>query len=168
MGQFLAGLTVFCALAAGFGVYYAQVYAFYEEITADAVLLTPLDGGERVALAVTDFRGIDRDSSPIAYRACFATTETPAALAGRFEPYEGAEPRTPPSWFTCFDAQALGAEIASGTARVFVGERNMEFGIDRVVAITDDGRGYVWHEVNDCGDKAYDGTPLGTDCPARD
>ena len=107
MGQFLAGLTVFCALAAGFGVYYAQVYAFYEEITADAVLLTPLDGGERVALAVTDFRGIDRDSSPIAYRACFATTETPAALAGRFEPYEGAEPRTPPSWFTWLQVASI-------------------------------------------------------------
>ncbi|HBR38682.1 MAG TPA: histidine kinase, partial [Sulfitobacter pontiacus] len=38
---------------------------------------------------------------------------------------------------------------------------------DRIVAITSDGRGYVWHELNDCGDKAYDGTVVGEACPER-
>ena len=54
-----------------------------------------------------------------------------------------------------------------GTALVFAGQRNLEFGIDRVVAITEDGRGYVWHEINDCGDKVFDGQPPGEDCPEQ-
>ena len=40
--------------------------------------------------------------------------------------------------------------------------------VDRVVAITEDGRGYVWHELNDCGAKAYDGSPTGEACPPRE
>ena len=55
--------------------------------------------------------------------------------------------------------------IEDGRADVFLSDRNIEFGIDRVVAITEDGFGYVWHEVNECGDKSYDGTPLGENCP---
>ena len=91
-----------------------------------------------------------------------------ATLTETFEPYEGASPRTAPGWFDCFDAEAIGTAITAGDALVFTGQRNLEYGIDRVVAITADGRGYVWHEVNDCGDKAYDGSPLGEDCPPRD
>ena len=80
----------------------------------------------------------------------------------------GAAPRNAPPWFDCFDAEAIGEDIRNRRAYVFVSQRNLEFGIDRVVAVTDDGRGYIWHEVNDCGDKAYDGSPLGEDCPERD
>lgn len=169
MGQFLAGLTVFCALAAGFGVWYTNVYAFYDTVepTGEDVLLTTLDG-DAEAIPVEAFEGIDADSSPIRYRACFTTTEPMEALTAAYAGYEGAEPKVAPAWFDCFDAEAVGAEIEAGRAQVFTGVRNIEWGIDRVVAITEDGRGYVWHEVNDCGAKAYDGTPLGEDCPPRE
>jgi hypothetical protein len=33
--------------------------------------------------------------------------------------------------------------------------------------VTDDGFGYVWHELNNCGHKAYDGTVVGEECPPR-
>ncbi len=172
-GKFLAILIVLCGLAAGVGVYYFQVYAFYDRLPPSAaqLRLTPLDGGAPQDVAISGFEGIDSDSSPIRYRACFDTALTPAEAAQRFEPYEGAAPRNAPGWFACFDAAAIGAQISAGQARVFTGQRNYEYGIDRVVALTEGGRGYVWHEINECGDKAYDGSPLGEDCPpppARD
>ncbi|MFP7673523.1 DUF6446 family protein [Marivita sp. S0852] len=167
----IAGLTILVsALIAGVAMYYLQVYAFYDEVTptgVDDVQITTLQGVQEVIL-YEDFQAIDADSSPIRYRACF-TTQTPlSTLLATYEAYPGAAPRTAPGWFDCFDAEALGEEIRSGRAHVFTGQRNLEFGIDRVVAITDDGRGYIWHEVNDCGDKAYDGSPLGEDCPQPD
>jgi len=41
------------------------------------------------------------------------------------------------------------------------------YGVDRVVALTADGRGWSWHELNECGHKAYDGTAVGPACPDR-
>ena len=38
------------------------------------------------------------------------------------------------------------------------GPKNFEYGIDRYVVIYPDGRGYAWHELNDCGEKLYDGS----------
>ncbi len=171
MGKFLAILLLVCAVGAGIGMYYLQIYAFYEEVvpTGDAdVQLTALGAEGPTPIALADFTAIDSESSPIRYRACFTTPTPLDDIAAAYERYEGAAPRVAPGWFECFDAAAIGAEITDGTAQVFVGQRNIEYGIDRVVAITEDGRGYVWHEVNECGDKAYDGSPLGKDCPPRD
>lgn len=169
-GKIIGIFIVIAALTFGAVVYYSQVYYYYEDLPADQarVVLTPLDGSSPEPIAFSNFNGIDANSSPIRLRACFTTTETPQSLANRFQPYPGAEPRNAPDWFDCFDAAAIADRISDGTARVFASERNFEFGIDRVVAITDDGQGYIWEEINECGDKAYDGTPLGEDCPARD
>lgn len=168
-GKLMVVAIVLCGVIAGVSMYYLQVYHFYNEVSASGpedVMVTTLDGN-RTALPHSDFRAIDADSSPIRYRACFTTDVTPAQAATTYEPYDGADPRVAPGWFDCFDAEAIGATIKAGRARVFVGHRNIEYGIDRVVAITEDGHGYVWHEINDCGDKAYDGTPLGDHCPDR-
>jgi len=170
-GKLLVAVLVLCAALAGGAMYYLQVYHFYEEVQAQGhgdVMLTNLVTGVPEPILADDFTAIDASSSPIRYRACFTTPMSIALLTETFEPYENASPRTAPGWFECFDAEALAEQIADGRALVFLGERNMEFGIDRVVAITEDGRGYVWQEVNDCGDRAYDGTPLGDDCPPRE
>ena len=169
-GKILSAIIVVCAIAAGIAMYYLQVYAFYEEVTptgTDDVQLTTLDGNLETIL-YEDFQAIDAESSPIRYRACF-TTQTPlSTFLDTYEAYSGAAPRNAPGWFDCFDAEAIGDDIRNGRAHVFVSQRNLEFGIDRVVAVADDGRGFIWHEVNDCGDKAYDGSPLGEGCPERD
>ncbi|WP_136441166.1 DUF6446 family protein [Pacificoceanicola onchidii] len=170
-GKLMAGAIVISALIFGAVVYYAQVYKFYEPVEANGltdVLLTNLVTGESEPIIYDSFEAIDADSSPIRYRACFTTTLSLPMLTETFEPYEGGEPRLAPDWFECFDAEAIGDEIKAGTALVFTSQRNIEFGIDRVVAITGDGRGYVWQEINECGDKTYDGTPLGDDCPPRE
>ncbi len=170
-GKLMVGVILLCSVLAGVAVYYLQVYHFYEEIPASGhgdVALTNLVTGVPEPIIADGFRAIDADSSPIRYRACFTTPLSIPMLTETYEPYEAASPRAAPGWFECFDADALGEQIDAGSALVFAGERNIEFGIDRVVAITDDGRGYVWHEINDCGDKAYDGSPLGDACPERD
>lgn len=169
MGKFLAGLLVFSALFAGFGMYYLQVYAFYEEVTptGEDVQLVNLVTQMPEPILFDGYQAIDGSSSPIRYRACFTTSMSHALLTETFASYDTPEPRNAPSWFDCFDAQAIADELKAGTALAFLGTKNIAFGIDRIVAITEDGRGYVWHEPNECGTKAYDGTLTGEECPDR-
>lgn len=166
-GKIVSILLALVTLAVGGGVYYAQVFGYYEDQPVEDVLLTSLVSGTPEPILSEGFQAIDADSSPIRYRACFTTPMSLALLTETYETFENAEPLNAPGWFDCFDARALGDELANGTAIAFTGTRNLEYGIDRVVAITSDGRGFVWHQVNECGDKLYDGTPAGDDCPER-
>ncbi|MEM6587185.1 MAG: DUF6446 family protein [Pseudomonadota bacterium] len=167
MGKFLSIVILGAALIAGVGMYYLQVYHFYEEVvpTGEDVRLTSLASGEAELVPYDAFEAIDANSSPIRYRACFETTLPQDALAGGYEPYADAEPRVAPGWFDCFDADVIGAALKDGTARAFLGQRDVIYGIDRVVAVFDDGRGYVWHQINRCGEVVFDGEPVPDDCP---
>ena len=167
LGQFLAGFTVFSALLAGGAMYYLQVYAFYEEVSAQGedIRIVSLMSGEPEPILFENFQAIDGSSSPIRYRACFTTPYSLGLLTETFQMVEDMEPRNAPGWFDCFNAEAIGKELAAGTALTFLSAKNVHYGVDRIVAITNDGRGYVWHELNDCGEKAYDGTVVGEECP---
>jgi hypothetical protein len=166
-GKILGSFILISALIAGAALYYLQIYGFYEEVDAPegGVALMTIDGNLPEVIPMEDFRAIDADSSPIRYRACFTTPYSLALLTETFQMVENAAPRNAPGWFDCFDAAALGGELEAGTALTFLSQKNVHFGVDRIVAITSDGRGYVWHELNDCGDKAYDGTIVGEECP---
>jgi hypothetical protein len=169
-GKILAVILIASGLLAGAAMYYLQVYGFYEDVTADPgrdVVLLPLGGGTPQPIAYRGFEAIDADSSPIRYRACFQTDLTPAELSQTFTLSDQKDPRNAPGWFGCFDAEALGAALKSGTATAFVAVKNISYGVDRIVAVTEDGRGYAWHELNNCGKKAYDGTVVGEACPER-
>jgi hypothetical protein len=167
----LAGLFILLSAAiAGGALYYLQVYGFYEDVSAEVgeVRLTPLGGQDPVVIATQGIEAIDAESSPIRFRACFVTSEPLETLSATYEPFARAIPRNAPGWFDCFDAAAIAAELDAGTARAFLGQKNVAFGVDRIVVITGDGRGYIWHELNDCGEKAYDGTIVGEECPGRE
>ncbi|OWU85237.1 histidine kinase [Oceanicola sp. 22II-s10i] len=165
-GKILAIVIVVCALAAGAGLYYQQVYAYYDDVTSlgeGDVVLTPTSGGDPVPLPHADWQAIDADSSPIRYRSCFS-------LSGDFdsdgwEPYPGAEPRVAPGWFSCFDAEEIGAALEEGTAKAYLSIKDVHYGIDRVVAILPDGRGFAWHQINHCGEVVFDGQPAPEGCP---
>lgn len=167
-GKLFAGGIVALAVIVGAAIYYLQVYGFYREVAAtdgsDVQLITLADGTP-APIAYTDFRAIDADSSPIRYRACFTTPLGLDEARARFVAAPDAEPRNAPNWFDCFDADAIGAEIKAGTAVTFVAVKNIAFGVDRVVAITADGRGFTWHTLNNCGAKNFDGTVVGEACP---
>lgn len=169
MGRLLALVLILSSLLAGGALYYLQVYGYYREIAATGsgdVMLMQQVNQQPQDLAVKGFKAIDADSSPIRYRACFTTDVPMDVLTETYVAAPGHEPRNAPGWFDCFDAAALGAELEAGTARSFLGAKNIAYGVDRIVAVTDDGRGYVWHDLNECGEKSYDGTVVGEECPA--
>ncbi len=168
-GKLLVIAILICAAVAGAGLYYLQIYYFYERLPVQGqqINATTLNG-DLTPLPISNFEGIDASSSPIRYRACFDVNLSLDEAKAQFLPYpDRSAPRTAPFWFECFDADAIGMQITAGDAVIFTGTSNIEYGIDRVIALTSQGRGYVWHEINDCGDKAYDGSPLGKNCPER-
>ncbi len=168
-GRIVGIVILLSALIAGAALYYAQIYGFYDEVSAQAAEVELVSVGSNLpeAIVADDVSAIDADSSPIRYRACFTTPLSLAMLSETYVLTDHATPRNAPRWFDCFDAAAIGAEIEAGTALTFLGGKNVHFGVDRIVAITDDGRGFVWHELNDCGEKSYDGTVVGETCPER-
>ncbi|PRY25031.1 hypothetical protein CLV78_102208 [Aliiruegeria haliotis] len=149
-GKIIAGGIVVLSIIAGIAIYYLQVYHYYEEVDAsgEQVMLTLLYGAPEPILA-EGIEAIDATSSPIRYRACFTTPMSQAMLTETYEPYPQAEPLNAPHWFDCFDSQEIGLALEQGEALAFLGERNFAHGVDRVVAIFGDGRGYVWHQVNE-------------------
>ena len=114
---------------------------------------TNIDGCDSIAyldliINYSNFRAISSDSSPIRYRACFDTTEDLDTLRSRYLVYNGAEPRIAPYWFDCFNAEELGLSLKDGgSGEVFLSKKNIMYGVDRVVAILDNGKGYIWHEI---------------------
>lgn len=169
MGKFLAGFLVLSALLAGAGMYYLQVYAFYESVPANNVSdvqLTALASNAPEPILYEGFEAIDADSSPLRYRACFSTGMSEAMLTETYVVYDDPIPNNAPGWFDCFDAQSIGAALEAGEATAYLGISNVIFGFDRVVAIDGNGNGFVWHQINSCGTAAFDGDPLPEGCPA--
>lgn len=168
MGRILASFLVLSAILAGAGMYYLQVYAFYEEVpvsNVEDVQLTALSSQKPEPILYENFQGIDADSSPLRYRACFETTMSEALLTETYVLYDDPVPNNAPGWFDCFDAQAIGAALEAGEATAYLGIFNVIYGFDRVVAIDVAGKGYVWHQLNRCGRAAFDGDPLPEGCP---
>ena len=167
-GKLIGLIILIGSLIGGIALYYLQVYGFYEPVAEAEVQLVSVVSDMPEPITINSFEAIDAESSPIRYRACFTTDMSLSLLTETFVGLEDATPRNAPHWFDCFDAAAIAAELDAGTALPFLGQKNVEFGVDRIVAITEDGRGYIWHELNDCGEKAYDGTIVGEECPRRD
>ena len=156
------------AAVAGMSMYYLQVYAFYDELSAEEVgpvTLVPEGSDTGEPIAVADLRAIDSNSSPIRFRSCFTTSEPLDALARRYTPYEGPEPLNAPGWFDCFDARAIGEALEMGEARAFLSVKDVRYGIDRIVAVLPDGRGFAWHQINACGEVVFNGEPPPPGCP---
>ncbi len=164
----MIGAIMISALAAGIGLYYAQVYAYYEPIEANSPLaeirMTTYSGTTEDILA-ENYEGVTSDSSPIRYRACFDTPLSLAMMTETFEVYEEAAPLVAPKWFDCFDAQQIGSDLEIGHAVAFMGEENVIYGVDRVVAVYPDGSAFAWHQINECGVVLFDGDPLPETCP---
>ena len=146
-GKLIAGFIVVSAIVAAAAMYYLQVYAFYDEVNApqDGVVMTTYGGSEQ-KIITKDFQGIDADSSPIRFRACFNTPHSLAMLSETFEIYDTAEPLTAPGWFDCFDAKGIADDLSSGQALAFLSVKNISFGVDRVIAVASDGRAYAWNQ----------------------
>jgi len=169
-GKLAAGFIVVSALTAGIAMYWLQVYAFYDEVVyepGNEVLLTLVASGQPEAILAENVSGIDADSSPLRYRACFTTPLSQAMLSETYQLYTNPEPLTGPSWFECYDAQVVGEALEKGEALAFLSEPLGPYGMDRVAAVFPDGRGFVWNQINECGKAFYGGADLPAGCPPK-
>ena len=139
------------------GVWYSQVYGYYDVIKASApaaeIRLTNVQTGLPEPILAEGYEGIDAESSPLRYRACFHTPLSLAMLTETFTVYEQATPLNGPGWFGCYNAATIGADLEQGAAVAFLSEHDIHPGVDRVVAVYPDGRAYVWQQLNDEAEK---------------
>ncbi len=144
------GLLV-VALIAGVMLYYMQNFAFYDEIeqNTEVVELTSIVSGEPEEIIADGFEGIDSESSPIRFRGCFTTPMSQALLSETYVSYDKAVPLNGPTWFACYDAKVIGADIEAGVALPFLAKADVSNGVDRVVAVYPDGRAFIWHQLNE-------------------
>lgn len=140
-GRTLAlGLLAFAVLF-GAGLWYAQVYAYYDRVEG---LPTVTVNGQPVP--VTAYTGLDGASSPLKLRACF--TVDPAALAEAPDARDPV-PLTTPSWFDCFQPAAISAAIRSGQARAILAASDEPDRFDRIIATFPDGRAFMWRQLRE-------------------
>lgn len=161
-------------LLAGFGLVYLQNYAGWAELDAaqvGEVQLQTVATGELDAIVIENVKGLDtveegvRLSGALSFRACFTTPQSLAMLTETFVIKDDPEPLTSPRWFDCYDAREVGRALENDEAVAFKGAENISYGVDRVVAVFPDGRGFVWHELNPCGEALYAGDTPPETCP---
>ncbi|MBL4806032.1 MAG: histidine kinase [Rhodobacteraceae bacterium] len=140
-GKIISGGIVAITAVFGVSLYYSQYYGYYQEVSG--LTSIAVEGRE---IAVSDYVGIDADSSGLKLRGCF--TVDPTAFDG-VAPPANPTPLTPPKWFECFDPVALEADLESGLAVAYMAAENEKDGIDRVVAVYPDGRAYQWRQLNE-------------------
>lgn len=136
------------AVVAGAAMYYLQVYGYYQPVAARTEIEITTVGGTIEPLLIEDFRGIDAESSPLRFRACFTVPVSLGTLTEAYAIAGDAVPLNGPTWFDCYDAAAIGAALDSGEAVAFVGQRDIRPGVDRIIAVFRDGRGFAWHQLN--------------------
>ena len=83
-GKLVSGGILAVTAVFGIGVYYAQVYGYYETFNQGDVALTSVTSGDSERIPVSAFEGIDANSSPIRYRACFRTSLSTELLTETF------------------------------------------------------------------------------------
>ena len=150
-GKLVAGFIVIVGAVAGVAMYYLQEYAYYTKAVfkpGAEIALTLITSGQPEPILAEGIEGIDADSSPLRFRACFHTPLTQAMLSETYQAYQGAVPLIAPSWFDCFDAAKIGAALENGEALAFLSQSNIAPSVDRVVAVFPDGRAYAWHQIH--------------------
>ncbi len=141
-GKLLAGGIVGFGAIFGVGMWYSQVYAYYEQISG----ITEVSVGG-APFAVRDYTGIRARTSPLKMRGCFTFEDSEAALSAG-EPTKDAVPLKPPYWFDCFDTVQILADIESGAATPIMAGLDEGDGADLYMAIYPDGRAYRWRQPN--------------------
>ncbi|MBL9059026.1 MAG: histidine kinase [Mangrovicoccus sp.] len=148
-GKLVGSFIVGTALLAGAAVWYLQTWYFYTspDPASVEIRLTPIAGGAPEAIPVEGLSAIDATSSPIRFRACFATPLSLATLTETYRLYDRPVPLVAPGWFDCFDAGRIEEALASGAALAFLGDSGVAPGVDRVVAVFDNGEAFAWQQL---------------------
>ncbi|GAB5445619.1 DUF6446 family protein [Gymnodinialimonas sp.] len=144
-GRFIVYLIIGITVVFGVALWWFNTRAYYTPLEVVEVSVQRPDGA-LVPLDITGAEGIDATTSPLRFRACFQLVDVaPLAEAAT---YDDPTPLIGPGWFDCFDATAIGEALEAGAATAYLGQRNAARGVDRVVAIFPDGRGFAWTQLN--------------------
>ena len=148
-GKLVGGFIVGSAFLAGAAVWYLQTYYFYvlPDPAGVEIKMTSIAEGVPEAIPVDGLRVIDATSSPIRFRACFVTPLSLATLTETYRLYDQPIPLNAPGWFDCFDAGRIEEALASGAALAFLGDPDVAPGVDRVVAVFENGEAFAWQQL---------------------
>jgi hypothetical protein len=146
----MGGLLGFTAIFAG-ALWYFQNYAYYSVDRPDdfTIALTLVADGAPERILARDFTVMLSDTSPLKFRACFTVENSIPMMTETYVVYDKPTPLQAPGWFDCYDHVALTEDLQSGQAVAFLAEKDITNGVDRVVAVYDDGRAYSWHQLNE-------------------
>ncbi|MDE3081378.1 MAG: histidine kinase [Paracoccaceae bacterium] len=150
-GKLIAGGIVAAAIVMGAGLWYTNQYAYYRTVTLgpDLVMtMVPKNESQPVPVQADDFKGIDADSSPIRFRACFTVATPLPELTARYTAYPKAEPLLAPHWFSCFSAKTISLALKAGAAKAFLAQKGVAKDVDRVIAVFPDGRAFAWQQLD--------------------
>ena len=156
--SFLFGLTL----------WYFQNYAYYQknQLSELSVKLALNEGIELVKL--NNVQSINSKTSPLKFRSCFELKHDFLKSVEKYSSYADATPLRAPGWFKCFDVKSLTADLKSGFAKSYLSIANIEYGIDRVIAVYPNGTAYSWHQINECGSASFAGDALPENCPKQE
>lgn len=139
-GRLLMIVAALLLAAFAVGLWYTQIYAFYEELPETSEITV----ADRT-IPVTGFSGVDANTSPIKLRACMKTD--PAAFKG-LAPAIKPVPLVAPYWFECFDARAIGKALEAGEAKAYLAASEEFDGSERMIAVFEDGRAFMWRQLS--------------------
>lgn len=144
-GSWIGIAILLIAAVGGVAIYYLRNFEHYRQVSGLEEIT--IDGAR---FAVSDYQGLDHQSWPQRLRGCFRLKDPEGALA-LARPAVDAVPYAAPSWFECWDAEALHAALKNGAAKAVIAESRDRGGFvqERVVAIFPDGRAYQWRRQRD-------------------
>jgi len=152
----MRGLIVFC-LIFGAALWYYQTRAYYEKVDGLAEVSAYGD-----LFPVSNYTSIDAPTSPLKLRACF-TVDWDYFPSDEYQLV--AEPLVAPRWFECFDAEQITVDILNGDATAILAAENEIYGFSRYIAQYEDGRAFMWRQINECGEASFAGDDLPEECP---
>jgi len=156
-GKAIVGGLVGTALIVGAGLWYSIERAYYTSVS-DVTQMASYDK----LLPVTEYEGIDADTSPLKMRACFKVN-WPYVASDQHKAI--ATPLRAPRFFDCFNAKTMSDDLETGNATAVLLDENRPFGFNTYVAQYPDGRAYMWRQINACGDAWFSGNDLPAGCP---
>ena len=140
-GKITVILLIVITLIFGIVFFYFQTYAYYSKVDVKEQIIV-----NKIQIKVEDYIGIRSDVSKLKLRGCFNID--PSAFEFFVTSIE-ASPLSAPFWFECFDYKEIQSDIDNGTLKAYLAEENEYPGIDRYVAISKNGIGYEWRQLNE-------------------
>jgi len=140
-GKVTVILLISVILIFGVVFFYFQTFAYYAKISDKENIIV-----NNKNIRVHDYVGIRSDVSKLKLRGCF---KVDPSLFKLLDINQKAAPLSAPFWFDCFDYKDIQSDIDKGFLKAYLAEKDEAPGIDRYIAISQDGMGYEWRQLNE-------------------